>query len=97
MKKLLAGAFAICAAATLVSSADAAPSAVGTGGLSLDSSLVLPVASSNCSRDDRGWRHMRGDRRVSCKPSRPRGEFWGWRSEGGRSGWWHRRENRWND
>ena len=49
-----------------------------------------------CSRDDRGWHQMRGDRRVVCRPARP-GREWGWHTEGGRSGWWHRREHRWND
>jgi hypothetical protein len=38
---------------------------------------------------------MRGDRRNGCRPVRP-GRDWGWHTEGGRSGWWHRRDHRWH-
>jgi hypothetical protein len=46
-------------------------------------------------RDERGWHYMNGQRRVICRPARPRGNFWNWRCEGPRCGWWHRNERRW--
>ena len=58
-------------------------------------SLVSKVATV-CIRDDRGWHHMNGKRRVSCRPANP-GKGWAWHTEGGRSGWWHKTEHRWND
>ena len=59
--------------------------------------LVTEVASRSCTRDDRGWRYMRGESRVTCRPSRPFGLNWIWHVAEGRSGWWHRSEHRWND
>jgi hypothetical protein len=59
--------------------------------------LISKVADYVCIRDERGWHHMRGTRRVVCKPVRPRGAFWGWRCEGPRCGWWHRNDRRWHD
>ena len=89
--------FAVCAFASLASSAKAVSLPAAVMNTPVDESLFQTVALRNCTRDDRGWRYMRGERRVTCRPSRPSGLYWGWRSEGGRSGWWHRRENRWND
>lgn len=40
------------------------------------------------------WRNGRLAR-IACRPSRPPGSFWIWRSYGGRDGWWHSRERRW--
>lgn len=57
---------------------------------------MIQIADRHCDRDDRGWHTMRGDHRMSCRPSRPSRD-WIWHIEGGRSGWWHRREHRWND
>ena len=59
--------------------------------------IVTDVASRVCVRDDRGWHNMRGERRVTCRPSRPSGLDWIWRAENGRTGWWHRKESRWHD
>jgi hypothetical protein len=59
--------------------------------------LVTKAATFVCERDERGWRYMRGERRVTCRPARPSGRDWGWRCEGPRCGWWHRHERRWND
>ena len=61
---------------------------------------VTPIASYDCRRDDRGWHYMRSERRVTCRPDRPRegaASLWGWRCEGPRCGWWHQRERRWHD
>lgn len=62
----------------------------------VDAGLTTKVATMICVRDDRGWHQMRGSRRVTCRPARPRGAEWGWRCDGPRCGWWHRKENRWN-
>lgn len=61
-----------------------------------DASYTKVATVVVCTRDDRGWHRMNGHRRVTCRPARP-GRDWGWHSEGGRSGWWHRREHRWHD
>jgi hypothetical protein len=91
----------ICAVGALVVgaglfsvSATAAP--VSRAPLSGDQ-LVTPAATFVCTRDDRGWHYMRGQRRVTCRPVRPRGAAWGWRCEGPRCGWWHRNNRRWHD
>ena len=61
-----------------------------------EGALVSKVATYECVRDERGWHYMRGPRRVTCRPVRPKGTFWMWRCEGPRCGWWHRNEHRWN-
>ena len=96
MRLLLASIFAVSSLATMTGSALALTGSKSSAPVE-SASEALPVATLVCTRDDRGWRYMRGDRRVTCRPARPRGAEWIWRSEGGRSGWWHRRDNRWND
>ena len=62
--------------------------------------LATPVATFDCRRDDRGWHYMRSERRVTCRPARPREggtNVWGWKCEGPRCGWWHQRDRRWHD
>ena len=56
--------------------------------------------SNDCRRDDRGWRHMRGEQRAKCRPPHPgEGDFaaWGWKCEGQRCGWWRQQERHWHD
>ena len=55
------------------------------------------VAGRECMRDEKGWHYMDGKRRHDCRPPQPKGKDWGWRCEGGRCGWWHGKEKRWND
>ena len=76
------------AVAAPIGSASAAPGA---------EPLVSKVATFVCVRDDRGWHYMHGQRRVSCRPVRPKGVAWGWHCEGPRCGWWHRHERRFYD
>ena len=62
--------------------------------------LATTVATFDCRRDHRGWHYKRGERRVTCRPTRPRegaARIWGWRCEGPRCGWWHQHERRWHD
>lgn len=77
----------------------AAPSAAAplTGNAPRTETLTTTVATFVCTRDDRGWHYMRGDRRVTCRPAHPGGRFWAWHCEGPRCGWWHRNEHRWYD
>ena len=88
---LLVGA---CISATV---AAAAPIGGAAGGRPNEQGLVTKAATYVCTRDDRGWHYMRGERRVTCRPVRPRGALWGWRCEGPRCGWWHRNDRRWHD
>jgi hypothetical protein len=82
-----------CISATVTA---AAPIGGAIGGRSSEG-LVTKTATYVCTRDDRGWHYMRGERRVTCRPVRPKGAFWGWRCEGPRCGWWHRNDRRWHD
>jgi hypothetical protein len=87
---------AVLAAATLwAGTAGAAP--IGGTRAPQAEPLLSKVATFVCARDDRGWHYMRGSRRVTCRPARPRGSHWGWHCEGRRCGWWHRHERRFND
>ena len=62
----------------------------------VDEPSFTKVVNIVCTRDDRGWHRMNRDKRVSCRPVRP-GREYSWRSEGGRSGWWHKKNHRWHD
>lgn len=86
---------ALLAGGCLATTASAAP--LGARSPVEDQALISKVATYVCTRDDRGWHYMRGNRRMVCRPARPRGAFWGWKCEGPRCGWWHRNERRWHD
>ena len=75
--------------------AAAAPGNAMTPLRPLTTETMATPAAFVCGRDDRGWHYMRGDRRYNCRPRRPFGLFWTWRDEGGRSGWYHRRDRIW--
>lgn len=50
-----------------------------------------------CRLGGHGWhRSPRHGVRITCRPSRPRGGFWIWRSEGKHNGWYHSKEHRWH-
>jgi hypothetical protein len=73
-----------------------------TAGL-LTVGLFTPPASAHngyhrsCELGERGW-HYNTPRsgRVECRPRRPVGLYWSWREDGGRRGWYHSRDRRWN-
>ena len=96
MKGQVAGTVMFAALATLPGAAGAGPLS-RLGKSSTDEALVSKVATFVCIRDDRGWHYMRGERRVTCRPVRPKGAFWNWHCEGPRCGWWHPKERRWGD
>jgi hypothetical protein len=103
MKKLLLIAAAIMTVA-VSTTANAAPLGSIAGGISggaaaSQDSIVETVQyaySRVCTYGPRGWfvRNYRGEI-ISCRPRRPIGFGWDWREEGGRSGWYHRRDRRW--
>lgn len=50
----------------------------------------------SCELGGRGWhRSPRFGDRITCRPGRPRGDYWIWRSEGPRQGWYDNRSRRW--
>jgi hypothetical protein len=51
----------------------------------------------SCELGVRGWHYQTPrEGRVECRPRRPSGLYWSWREEGGRRGWYHGRDRRWN-
>ena len=89
---LLAGAvLAFGAAASSTSAIEVGMIATGR------SELTVQVAEHECVRDEKGWHYMEKDRRRNCRPARPEGKDWTWKCEAKRCGWWHKKENRWND
>ena len=102
MKTIVLTAAALMSLGLMASTANAAPL-----GLAGDSK---PAAAENlvdhvrhggprCELGARGWHfHNRRGDRIECRPPRPPGSviFWTWRTEGSRSGWYHRRDRRWH-
>lgn len=66
------------------------------GGQGTSIEPVRYAYSRVCSYGPRGWflLNERG-RIIGCRPPRPEGFDWSWRDEGGRSGWYDRRDRRW--
>jgi hypothetical protein len=93
MKAILLSAAVLAASTLWVGTAGAAPIANNRAAPGAES-LLSKIATFVCVRDDRGWHHMRGERRVTCRPARPKGAAWGWHCDGPRCGWWHRHERR---
>ena len=99
MKKTLLIAAGVLATGFAVSTASAAP--LGSLTVTTDTApLVELVHNGNvhraCELGQRGWHyHNRLGDRFDCRPRRPGFRYWEWRTEGGRSGWWHSRERRW--
>ena len=103
MKKAILVAAGLLSTGLLATAASAAPLG-GIGGTTgpSDSGIVQKIHDGNthraCLLGPGGWHyHTRfTHRRVSCRPVSP-GKLWIWRSEGGKTGWWHRNERRWHD
>jgi opacity protein-like surface antigen len=92
---IIAAAFAVAAMSGAASAASFTPPA----GLAADAAPALEQVNhggGSCQLGARGWHyHNRLGDRIVCSP-RPRGTFYIWREEGGRSGWWHRGYRRWH-
>jgi hypothetical protein len=93
----------VLAAAALIALGLAAPVQAAPGGMAKDVGAAAPDAAidlvrhggPSCSLGQRGWHyHSRRGERIECSP-RPRGVFYSWRTEGNRSGWYHRGYRRW--
>ncbi|MEQ1696952.1 MAG: hypothetical protein ABL901_14040 [Hyphomicrobiaceae bacterium] len=57
---------------------------------------LIEKARSDCRWVDNKWTYQRGDKRLVCRPDRPRGKGWGWHREGNRFGWYQSRGKRWH-
>jgi hypothetical protein len=86
-------------AATLAGSpAGAAAGTSGSTVLATDHAIapVRYAYTRVCSYGPRGWFLLNDRGRIiACRPLRPDGFDWVWREEGGRSGWYDRRDRRW--
>ena len=75
----------------------AAPGGLG-GAAAIDNGVIKTHGlHTSCQYTPRsGWHRtpVPGVNRW-CRPGRPSGIWWTWRKDGGREGWWHRRERRW--
>ena len=66
----------VLVATALAGTAIAAPISGGTRAPATQP-LLGKVGTFVCMRDDSGWHDMRGHRRVTCQPARPKGAYWG--------------------
>jgi hypothetical protein len=100
MKSILTAAALAAAAVLTAGTANAAP----LGGLPVpvsENGLVQKIHNGDvhrsCELGNRGWHyHSRYRGRIECRPPRPGFRYWTWRNEGGRQGWYHSRDRRWN-
>jgi hypothetical protein len=101
MKRIVLTAAALMSLGLMASTANAAPLGLaGDSKPAATDNLVDQVnhGGRNCALGQRGWHyHSRGNR-IECRPARPPGGviFWTWRTEGSRTGWYHRRDRRWH-
>ncbi|NOU05843.1 MAG: hypothetical protein HOO99_06630 [Hyphomicrobiaceae bacterium] len=93
-------AFAIAGVALALTTGGALAAPVGLGSApAVDNGIVqVHGIHTSCQHTPRsGWHRspVPGLNRF-CRPGRPSGIWWTWRSDGGRAGWYHRRERRWH-
>ena len=97
MKSLYALAVAGAAFGASLSAANAAPAGALTQPQNVEKlAEATHGRHSTCQLGPGGW-HRTPQRgvRIACRPPRPVGSYWIWRSFGGRDGWYHSRERRW--
>lgn len=58
--------------------------------------LPIEQARADCYWVDNRWTYQRGDKRLVCRPDRPRGGGWSWHRAGNRHGWYHNGRKSWN-
>lgn len=100
MKKALFLAAGMLASGLFATAANAAPLGnIAKDVVTTDIGLLQQVHNgqhSSCQFGTRGWHYNnRRGTRVECRPARPAFRYWVWRSEGGRSDWYHSRDRRW--
>ena len=64
--------------------------------LSNPQSSLMQSVRSDCQWVDNKWTYRRGDKRLVCRPDRPRGAGWAWHREGSRNGWYHGGRKEWH-
>ncbi|MEQ1648561.1 MAG: hypothetical protein ABL898_08255 [Hyphomicrobiaceae bacterium] len=92
-------AIAIAGLALTLTTGGALAAPVGLGSTPTAETAVIQVHGVHwtCQSGPAGWhKSYRNGARVACRAPRPSGIWWTWRTDGGRSGWYHRRERRWN-
>lgn len=94
MKKLVI--LSAMAAMPLVALASVSASALTVGSPGAAHETLVEKARSDCKWVDNKWTYQRGDKRLVCRPDRPRGFGWKWHTEGNRFGWYHTRDKRWH-
>lgn len=57
---------------------------------------LVENARGDCHWVDNKWTYQRGDKRLVCRPDRPRGAGWAWHNEGSRHGWYHGGRKEWH-
>ncbi len=95
MKKFVLAAVAATGMLTLgaaTASALPAPGAMNSG----TTETMVEKARRDCVWVNNKWTYQRGDKRLVCRPDRPRGSGWTWYREGNRYGWYQPRQKRWN-
>lgn len=98
MKLTNVAALSALAVVASLGTANAAPlSGLGKAPAAESGLVQVHGRHNSCELGVAGWhRTPRRGVRITCRPHRPRGDFWIWRSEGPRHGWYHRKERRWH-
>ena len=94
MKKLAI--LSALAALPLLALASGSASALTVGSPGSAAESLVIKARHDCRWVDNKWTYQRGDKRLVCRPDRPRGGGWSWHTEGNRFGWYHGRDRRWH-
>lgn len=98
MKLSKVAALSALAVVASIGTANAAPiSGLGKAPAAENGLVQVHGRHRSCNLGVGGWhRSPRHGVRISCRPPRPRGAYWMWRSEGKHHGWYHRRDRRWH-
>lgn len=62
-----------------------------------DAAPPIVQIRSDCHWVDNKWTYQRGDKRLVCRPDRPRGNSWRWHREGTRYGWYNPGRKSWHN
>ncbi len=90
MRNIMIGAAALAASAIALP-ASAAPFAPANPAVDAASGVVQAQYRRDCVWTGTGWGYRQGGRVLVCRPNRPAGPGWYWYSQGGRSGWYHKK------
>ena len=98
MKVIKVAALSAIAVAASAAAASATPlSGLGKAPAAETGLVQVHGRHQGCRLGVAGWhRSPRYGVRITCRPPRPRGAYWIWRSEGPRHGWYHSRRKHWH-